>query len=178
MRKRMTLGLQIRQSRGYGFWKGGKEVFECKNVPPFVILIIWCRGGSPRRANLHIFLFLFLFFFFFLRGILTMSPPFSWISILPNLNLLRLELGVDYLFYYIFSFLKQTNSKRKLQNTKDTGLPCSDILCLPRAVTPTLLASVLKYLQVINNQVWPILTASLPYLDWFLPFMFCLHSRR
>ena len=123
MRKRMALGLQTRQSRGYGFWKGGKEVFECKNVPPFVILIIWCRGGSPRRANLH------FFFFFFLRGTLTMSPPFSWISILPNLNLLRLELGVDYLFFY---FLKQTNSKRKLQNTKDTGLPCSDILCLFR----------------------------------------------
>ena len=37
--------------------KGGKEVFECKNVPPFVILIIWCRGGSPRRANLHFFFF-------------------------------------------------------------------------------------------------------------------------
>ena len=171
MRKMMTLGLQTRKSRGYGFWKGGKEVFECKNVPPFVILIFWCRGGSPRWANLH---------FFFLRGTLTMSPPFSWISVLPNLNLLKLELGVDYLF------LKQTNSKRKLRIQRIRGcLAATFSACLAQRkgndqliVAPSPLASVLKYLQVINNQVWPILTASLPYLDWFLPFMFCLYPRR
>ena len=171
MRKRMTLGLQIRQSRGYGFWKGGKEFFECKHAPPFVIFIIWCRGGSPRRANLH---------FFFLRGTLIMSPPFSWISILPNLNLLKLELGVDYLF------LKQTNSKRKLRIQRIRGcLAATFSACLAQrrsddqsVVTPSPLASVPKYLQVINNQVWPILTASLSYLDWFLLFMFCPHLRR
>ena len=55
-----------------------------------------------------------------------MSPPSLWVSILPNLNLLKLELGVDYLF------LKQTNSKTTA-NTKDTGLPCSDVLCLSSA---------------------------------------------
>ena len=54
-----------------------------------------------------------------------MSPPSLWFSVLLNLNLLKLELGVDYLF------LKQTNSKTTA-NTKDTGLPCSDILCLLR----------------------------------------------
>ena len=142
-----------------------------KKTFPLHPFIFSYRGCSPRRANLY---------FFFLRGTLTMSPPSLWVSVLPNLNLLKLELGVDYLF------LKQTNSKRKLQNTKDTGLPCSDILCLFRTekgndrsvVTPSPLAFVIKYLQVINNQVWPILTASLPYLDWFLPFMFCLYPRR
>ena len=44
-----------------------------------------------------------------------MSPPPLWVSVLPNLNLLKLELGVDYLF------LKQTNSKRKLRIQRIRG---------------------------------------------------------
>ena len=170
MRKMMTLGLQTRKSRGYGFWKGGKEVFECKNVPPFVIRIFWCRDGSPRRANLH----------FFLRGTLTMSPPSLWFSVLLNLNLLKLELGVDYLF------LKQTNSKRKLWIQRIRGcLAATFSACLEQRrgndqliVTSSPLASIPKYLQVINNQVWPILTASLSYLDWFLLSTFGPHPGR
>ena len=108
--------------------KRGKRSFWMQKRPPFRhsynLVQGWLAQASPARPGE-----LTCTFFFFLRGTLTMSPPFSWISILPNLNLLRLELGVDYLFFY---FLKQTNSKRKLQNTKDTGLPCSDILCLFR----------------------------------------------
>ena len=154
------------------FERGEKKFLNVKTPPPFVIFIIWCRGGSPRRANLH------LFFFFFLRGILTMSPPFSGISILPNLNLLRSELGVDYLFYH-YSFPKQiVKESCKIQRIRGC-LAATFSACFAQrrgndrsVVTPSPLASVLKYLQVINIQVWPILAASLPYLDWFLPFIF------
>ena len=52
-----------------------------------------------------------------------MSPPFSWVSVSPNLNLLKLELGVDYLF-------KTKKIVKETANTKDTGLPCSDVLRL------------------------------------------------
>jgi len=86
--------------------KGGK-FFGYKNVPLLRFYILSAgvdRPGelsSPRRANL-------LPLFFFLRGILTMSPPPLRVSVLPNLNLLKLELGVDYLF-------KTNNSKRNCE---------------------------------------------------------------
>ena len=134
----------------------------------------WRAQASPARPGE----LTCTFFFFFLRGTLIMSPPFSWISILPNLNLLRLELGVDYLFLQI------VKESCKIQRIRGC-LAATFSACLAQrrgndrsVVTPSLLASVLKYLQVINNQVWPILTASLPYLDWFLPLTFCLYLRR
>ena len=78
--------------------RGEKKFLNAKTSPLSSLLYFGAevaRPGElslPRRANLH--------FFFFLRGTLTMSPPFSWISVLPNLNLLKLELGVDYLFLF------------------------------------------------------------------------------
>ena len=146
--------------------------------PPFRHFYILVQGwlaqaSSARPSELTCI-------FFFLRGTLTMSPPSLWVSVLPNLNLLKLELGVDYLF------LKQTNSKRKLQTQRILGcLAATFSACLAQrrgtdqsVVTPSPLAFVPKYLQVINNQVWPIPTASLSYLGWFLLFMFCPHPRR
>ena len=44
-----------------------------------------------------------------------MSPPSLWFSVLLNLNLLKLELGIDYLF------LKQTKSERKLRIQRIRG---------------------------------------------------------
>ena len=151
------------------FERGEKKFLNAKTSP--LSSSLYFGAGVTRPGELTCI--------FFLRGTLTMSPPSLWFSALSNLNLFKLELDVDYLF------LKQTNSKTTA-NTKDTGLPCSDIPCLLRTeksndrsvVTPSPLAFILKCLQVINNQVWPILAASSPYLDWFLPFMFCLHSRR
>ena len=73
---------------------GGGGVFGCKNVPLPRFYILNAGVARPGELTCHIF---------FSRGTLTMSPPSSGISILPNLNLLRSELGVDYLFYY-YSF--------------------------------------------------------------------------
>ena len=94
MRKVETLGVHTRKFRGYGFRKGEKKFLNAKTSPLLSLLYFGagvarpCELSSPKRANLH----------FFLRGTLTMSPPSLWVSVLPNLNLLKLELGVDYLF--------------------------------------------------------------------------------
>jgi len=83
--------------RVLSFLNEGGKFLDTKTFPSFDFYILSAgvaRPGElslPRRANL-------LPFFFFLRGTLTMSPPFSWVSVSPNLNLLKLELGVDYLF--------------------------------------------------------------------------------
>ena len=73
----------------------GKNKFLNAKTSPLSSLLYFGAGvarpgelNSPKQANLH----------FFLRGTLTMSPPSLWVSVLPNLNLLKLELGVDYLF--------------------------------------------------------------------------------
>ena len=154
------------------FERGEKKFLNAKTSP--LSSLLYFGAGVARPGELT------CTFFFFLRGTLTMSPPSLWVSVLPNLNLLKLELGVDYLF------LKQTNSKRKLRIQRIRGcLATTFSACLAQrrgndrsVVTPSPLASVPKYLQVINNQVWPILTTSLSYLDWFLLFMFCLYPRR
>ena len=153
------------------FERGEKKFLNAKTSP--LSSLLYFGAGVARPSGLT-------WLFFFLRGTLTMSPPSSWISVLPNLILLKLELGVDYLF------LKQTNSKRKLRIQRIRGcLAVTFSTCLARGrgddqsvVTPSPLASVPVYLQVRNNLVWPILTASLSYLDWFLLLMFCLYPRR
>ena len=148
------------------FERGEKKFLNAKTSP--LSSLLYFGAGVARPGELT------CTFFFFLRGTLTMSPPSLWFSILPNLNLLKLELGVDYLF------LKQTNSKRIRGCLAATFSAC---LAQRRGddqsvVTPPPVASIPKYLQVINNQVWPILTTSLSYLGWFLLFMFCPHPRR
>ena len=155
------------------FERGEKKFLNAKTSP--LSSFLYFGAGVARPGELTCI-------FCFWRGTLTMFPPSLWFSALPNLNLLKLELGVDYLFL----FLKQKNSKRNLWIQRIQGcLAATFSACFAQrrgndrsVVTPSPLASVLKYLQVINNQVWPILTASLSYLDWFLLSTFCPHPRR
>ena len=74
---------------------GGGEFLDAKTFPSLVF-IIWVQGllaqaSSARPGELTCY-------FFFFEGNINHVPSSLTGQRLPNLNLLKLELGVDYLF--------------------------------------------------------------------------------
>ena len=92
----------------------GGGVFGCRKRPPPSFFIIWCRGCSPRRANLPIF---------FYKGKHNHGPIYR--LAFAYSNLLKLDQAS-------ITYFKQTIVIITV-NSKDTGLPCSDVLCLSNA---------------------------------------------
>ena len=96
----MTLGLQLVNPVGMAFERGEKKFLNAKTSP--LSSLLYFGAGVARLGEL--------------RGPLTMSPPFSWVSVLPNLNLLKLEFRRRLIIYYYF-LLKQIVK----ENCEDKG---------------------------------------------------------
>ena len=146
--------------------EGGK--FLGTKTFPSVVFIFWVQGilaqassARPDELTCH--------FFFFLRGNINHASPSPYGLAFAYLNLLKSELGVDYLF-------KTNNRKKKLWIQRILGcLAATFSACLvpgrddgrPWPYPP--FASIPKYLQVGDKQYAANRDRSSSYLGWCLP---------